>query len=133
MRYLLILLLAGCASIDMNNRDPGWPKDMKVYEMTVPANWIGCWCRSSLMFVAFACTSVDPKSHVAVMILPPDAPKWMRDHEEKHAQGYMHYGDSRPASWTWSEVAEPEPPVPPGYCHWGEYDVQVKQVFLRGQ
>ena len=99
MKYLILLLLAGCTNLhSTTNIDPHWPKDMQVYEVVVAPGKIWELCPGSFLGLPLACYVVNVCKHICWAIYTDTTPESTRQNERDHCHGALHPGETRPAS-----------------------------------
>jgi hypothetical protein len=103
MRYLLLILLTGCAKlvdIDYSIEPPrDWPKlEERITYGTVEE--VRRWCNMPKGMKAFNCATVSFKYGTCMIYLSTNDPAALA-HERAHCQGYDHVGDRYRSHQAW--------------------------------
>ena len=95
MKYLLILLLAGCTTI--HTYVPGWPQNVAVIHRVVEPGEVMDACYKYLttldkLMLAFplACAEIDLDKNTCTITRQQDASAFVIAHEEEHCKGGDH-------------------------------------------
>ena len=106
MRYLLILLLTGCATtklvdIDYNTQPPAdWPQlEERITYADIPT--IRRWCNMPKGMRAYNCAVVSFRYGLCMIYLSDQNDASALAHERAHCQGYSHVGEGRKAHAAW--------------------------------
>ena len=92
---LVVLLTAGCSTIDPHNRVEGWP-ELQVIEYRVAYEEMRARCDRYVAFgmIPLACAEFHLDARSCHIWLDRDyAPAHIVEHERMHCLGYQHPGD----------------------------------------
>ena len=95
MKYLLILLLSACSTIDHGNRIEGWPLlREEVHVVSSAEMHKRCDKRGGFMELVFACAEIYFNPPVC-KIWVTRAGGWTEKHEREHCKGFEHHGSHK--------------------------------------
>lgn len=97
LAVLVVLLAAGCATIDRHHRVPGWPK-LEIVEHYVPHAEMRQRCAKYVGFgmSPVACAEFDLVNRRCHVWYSADArpSRYIQEHERMHCDGYDHVGSN---------------------------------------
>ena len=110
MRYLLILLLAGCSTIDTHTAPPrDWP-NLRIVEHRVPHNVMRDRCAKYTAWGSYpeACAEVNfaaMRCDIWFSADFPPLPEWV-EHERLHCSGHGHEGEENTLAVAWTRYKQ---------------------------